>query len=185
MRIQNNVNKPAVLSSRLLVWVIAVLFVFSTNPVQSQNELFKTLKDSYNVNAELYFYASTLRMINISRDPNFDELVRDIDKMTFYQLDELPSAEIRQFVSQLYSEYGFEEMITVDSKEETIYVVGKEESEFIAIIKSGGFTMAVDLEGKIRVDKIPELVNSLNADSFLNVFEIGKDERREHADDSN
>ena len=67
---------------------------------------------------------------------------------------------------------------------ETFYILGKNENEFVALLKTDKDLIAINLKGMIRINKIPDLINSLNADNFLNVFEVGKGERREHKEES-
>lgn len=175
-------KKPTLqLKGRFFVVMTFIMLFGTVASLKAQSELFKSLKDKYEIAAELYFYASTLRMINISRDPNFDEMVEDIEKMTFYQIKEFPVKEMRAISKEFKEEEGFEELMTVESKEQTLYVLGKSDEEFVALLKNEEAVLAIDLQGMIRIDKIPELINSLNADNFLNVFEFGKSERSEHS----
>ena len=146
----------------------------------AQSDLFNDLAKTYDLNAELYFYASTLRMINIQRDPAFDEMVSDIDKMKFFQIGDMSSTEIRKLASRFREEENFEELMTMDGKKEMLYIMANDDDEYIALFRSGDGVIAVDLMGKIGVSKIPDLINSISADNFLNVFEVGKGERREH-----
>ncbi len=178
-------EKPALIfKGRFFLGFICILIMEAVTPVKAQSELFKSLQESYDLNVELYFYASTLRMINLTRDPNYNEMVKDIEKMIFYQINDVPINEIRAISKKFIEEEEFEELMSVEGKEETFYVLGKNENEFVALLKTDKDLIAINLKGMIRINKIPDLINSLNADNFLNVFEVGKDERREHKEES-
>ncbi len=177
-------KKPTLpFKGRFFLVMTVVIIVIASGPLKAQSELFKSLGTEYELGAELYFYASTLRMININRNPNFDEMVEDIEKMTFYQINEFSIKDIRAISNKFREEEGFEKLMSVEGKEQTLYVLSKDDEEFVALLKTEESTIAVDILGMIRIEKIPELINSLSADNFLNVFEFGKSERQEHSNE--
>jgi len=179
---QYSINKSPGFS--LKPWILLFsLSLMTSISSPAQSKLFASLQDSPSLDTELYFYASTLRMINIQRNPGFDEMVKDIRRMKFFKLRDYKINEIRELAGQ-FKEEGFEELMTMEGKDETFYILGRSDDEFISLVKAEGDMIAVSLEGKIGVHKIPELIESLNADNFLDVFEIGRDERKEHGRDN-
>ncbi len=179
--IRKSVKKPTLLQKGRFFLVLTFLYMPGFhNSIQAQSDVFKSIGKQYELGAELYFYASTLRMININRDPNFDEMIEDIKKMTFYQVNDFPISELKSFSKKFRDEEGFEELMTIEGKQQTLYILGKDEDEFIALLKTDEGVVAVDIMGMIRIDKIPDLINSFKTDNFLNVFEVGKSERNEH-----
>jgi hypothetical protein len=70
---------------------ILTLILFSTvSLVFSQTKTTQALDDKYD-GLTLYFYRNTLRMLNQSEDPSFDELIKDIEKMRFLMIDKTTS----------------------------------------------------------------------------------------------
>ena len=156
------IEKPALIfKGRFFLGFICILIMEAGTPLKAQSELFKSLQESYDLNVELYFYASTLRMINLSRDPNFDEMVKDIEKMIFYQINDVPTNEIRAISKRFIEMEEFEELMSVEGKDETFYVLGKNENEYVALLKADKDLVAINLKGMIRIHKIPDLINSL------------------------
>ncbi|MEQ9423410.1 MAG: DUF4252 domain-containing protein [Cyclobacteriaceae bacterium] len=166
--------------------IITILIGALLTPMQSQgqSDLFNSIKKDNILDAELYFYASTLRMINIKRNPGFDELVNGIDKLKFFKVADLDRKEIRELANKFYTEEGYEEMVVIDGKEEVVHVMAREDDEYIALMADERGMIAVELIGNIGVHKIPELINTLNEGDLLDVFEVGREERLEHARES-
>ena len=55
-------EKPALIfKGRFFLGFICILIMEAVTPVKAQSELFKSLQESYDLNVELYFYASTIR----------------------------------------------------------------------------------------------------------------------------
>ncbi|WP_424961700.1 hypothetical protein [Ekhidna sp.] len=114
----------------------------------------------------LCFYPSTLRMINISQDPKFNELVNDIEKVLIYTLDSatIASKTYGNFLSG-YENEGYEEYISLYGKQK-IKVIGKED-EYVGVIAAEGHAMCFYLRGSIPFAKIPELIQSFQGDDLL------------------
>ena len=114
----------------------------------------------------LCFYPSTLRMINISQDPKFNELVNDIEKVLIYTLDSatIASKTYGDFLSN-YENEGYEEYISLYGKQK-VKVIGKED-EYVGVIAAEENAMCFYLRGSIPFAKIPELIQSFQSDNLL------------------
>ena len=111
-------------------------------------------------------YPSTLRMINISQDPQFNKLVNDIEKVLIYTLDSATYAtKGYKTLIKDYEEIGYEEYITLFGKQE-MRIVGKEE-EYVAVMASEGRAMAFYMRGDIPFGKIPTLLQTFQSDDVL------------------
>ncbi len=113
-------------------------------------------------------YPSTLRMINISGNPDYNELVNDIEKILIYTLDSATtvSDDYDSWISD-YEEIGFEEYISLYG-EQTMKIYGKEE-EYVGVVKAEGRLLTFYLRGAIPFHKIPTLINSFGEGDFLNI----------------
>ncbi|WP_370087591.1 hypothetical protein [Ekhidna sp.] len=114
----------------------------------------------------LCFYPSTLRMINITQDPNFNELVNDIEKVLIYTLDSATVAS-KTYTSFLkdYEAVGYEEYMTMLGQQE-IRIIGKKQ-EYVGVMASEGRAMAFYLRGDIPFAKIPTLIQTFQSDDVL------------------
>lgn len=111
-------------------------------------------------------YPSTLRMVNLAQDPNFNEMVNDVEKVLIYTLDSA-TAVSKSYKDLLknYEAEGFEEYITIFGKQE-MRIVGKEE-EYVGIVAVEGNAIAFYLRGDIPFGKIPTLLESFQSSDML------------------
>ncbi|WP_462248243.1 DUF4252 domain-containing protein [Ekhidna sp.] len=111
-------------------------------------------------------YPSTLRMINLAQDPNFNEMVNDIEKILVYTLDS--ATAVSKGYKEMLKEYeaeGFEEYVTVYG-EQHMRIIGKEE-EYIGIVSTKENAIAFYLRGEIPFGKIPTLLQSFQSSDML------------------
>jgi len=114
-------------------------------------------------------YPSTLRMINLSGDPTYNELVNDIDKILIYTLDSatVVSNDYSGWLKE-YEEIGYEEYIRLSGKQD-MRIIGKDD-EYVGLMKADEKLLTFYLRGDIPFHKIPKLINSFRSDDFLNVI---------------
>lgn len=114
-------------------------------------------------------YPSTLRMINVSGDPAYYDLVNDIEKILIYTLDSatVAGSDYASWIEE-YEKIGYEEYIRL-SGPQNIRIVGKEE-EYVGLLKAEGQLLTFYLRGSIPFHKIPTLMQSFQSEDFLSVF---------------
>lgn len=99
------------MKTKTLISILLLAGLFQ--PLLSQEE---TLKDYAEDRRERKFclYASTLRMINISQNEDYDEMVNGIEKLLIYKLDSTARAD-KSYKEMLatYRENGFEEYMVM------------------------------------------------------------------------
>ena len=111
-------------------------------------------------------YPSTLRMANLAKDPAFNEMVNDIEKILIYTLDSatVASKSHGDFLKE-YEAKGFEEYVTMLGQQE-LRIIGKED-EYVGTIASTGHALAFYLRGGIPFAKIPALLDSFQSADML------------------
>ncbi len=122
------------------------------------------------------FYPSTLRMINLAHNPDFDELVSGIDKLLVYSLDSAAKADksYREVINE-YRSLGFEELTSVYGGDLNLFIYGKNrkrENEYMGIISQDDKLTAFYLRGNIAFGKIPRLFQSLKSGDVINPFDF-------------
>ena len=105
-------------------------------------------------------------MINISGNPEFYELVNDIEKILIYNLDStsIASGNYSTWIDE-YQEIGYEEYISLYGKQ-TMKVYGKED-EYVGLMKAEDRLLTFYLRGEIPFHKIPELINTFREEDML------------------
>lgn len=146
-----------------------LLLTFLSLGVRSQESLIKDFAEPRRHTRwmnPICLYPSTLRMINISQDPQFNELVNDIEKVLVYTLDSATYTN-REYKTLLkdYEDKGFEEYIALFGKQE-IRVIGKED-EYVGVMAAEGRAMALYMRGEIPFGKIPTLMQTFQSDDVL------------------
>ena len=114
-------------------------------------------------------YPSTLRMVNISGDPEFNELINDVEKVLIYPLDSasLSSPNLHSWLTQ-YEELGYEEYIRIYGAQ-SIRLLGNED-EYVGMFGVSGKQTAFYLRGTIAFEKIPHLINNFQSNSMLDLL---------------
>lgn len=160
---------------KILISIWAMAGLFGSLYAQEQ-----PLKDYAEDRRERKFclYPSTLRMINIKQNEDYNQMVSGIEKLLIYKLDSTARADksYKEVIST-YQELGFEEYIAVYGGGNTMYLYGNENnkpSEFIGVFKQTESEMALAfyLRGNIGWEKIPDLIKSFEADDMLNLLDF-------------
>jgi hypothetical protein len=153
----------------LLVWMLPSL--------KAQDTPFKAYADTHK-DRKFCFYPSTLRMINISKNPDYNELVNGIEKLLVYTLDSAAKAghSYKGLITS-YKKIGFEEYVTMAGGKTNFILYGKEnknENQYVGVMKSEDAMYAFYLRGRIGWQKIPALMQSFQADDMINIFDLNK-----------
>lgn len=122
----------------------------------------------------LYFYKNTLRMLNQGDDKNFDEMIRDIEKMRFLLIDkieeELGPQEIRDLKGR-YIKESYEEVMSGRFDGRNFDVLVRETNGSVkgtVILASDSSRLFVlDILGKVALDKVPEFFRALDENSDI------------------
>jgi hypothetical protein len=126
------------------------------------------------------FYPSTLRMVNLANNPDFDDLVNGIEKLLIYNLDSTARADksYKEIITT-YQELDFEEYASAYGGGLNFYVYGKEnkkETEYIGVVKQDDLLTAFYMRGQIAMNKIPRLIQSMSEGDFINPFDFNLDD---------
>jgi len=150
----------------------------------AQETPFKKYADAHK-ERKFCFYPSTLRMINIAKNPDYYELVNGVEKLLVYTLDS--AAKANQSYKGLITSYkkiGFDEYVTMAGGKTNFILYGKEnknENQFIGVMKSEDAMYAFYLRGMIGWQKIPALMQSFQADDMINIFDLNKQKSGKHS----
>ena len=157
----------------LVFWLLTGIFP----PLKAQETPFKIYADAHK-DRKFCFYPSTLRMINIAKNPDYNELVNGIEKLLVYTLDS--AAKAGQSYNGLITSYkkiGFEEYVTMAGGKTNFILYGKEnkdENQYVGVMKSEDAMYAFYLRGRVAWQKIPALMQSFKTDDMINIFDLNK-----------
>lgn len=145
--------------------------------LHAQETPFKAYADAHK-DRKYCFYPSTLRMINIGHNPDYNELVNGIKKLLVYTLDSAAKAgpSYKGMIAS-YRKAGFDEYVTMAGGKTTFILYGKAnkpESQFVGVMKSEDAMYAFYLRGRVAWQKIPAMMQSFQSDDLINIFDLKK-----------
>jgi len=122
----------------------------------------------------LYFYKNTLRMLNQGDDKNFDEMIKDIEKMRFLLIDkieeEMGPEEVRDLKGKYVTE-AYEEVMSGRFDGRNFDVLVRETNGSIkgtVILASDSSQLFVlDILGKVALEKVPDFFKALDENSDI------------------
>lgn len=162
--------------------------------VNAQTATTQALQEKYGNSLSLYFYKNTLRMLNQTENKDFDDAIKEIEKLKFLLIDKsdgFQPAEFKQLVNDYKSE-SYEEIMTSRYKGKNLDVYLKEKNNItkgmVVLVNDSSTLYVLDLIGRVPVDKITKLFAAIdeNADigkkiqSFTN--HMDRDEERSKRD---
>jgi hypothetical protein len=134
----------------------------------AQSKTTDKLQEKYDKAFSLFFYQNTLRMINQTEDKEFDELIKDIEKMKFLMIDKDAAFKPADY-SRLKKDYAtetFEEVMSTRYQGRNFDVLLKEKSGktlgMVVLINDSTSLYVLDLVGSIALDKVTTLYNKLD-----------------------
>jgi len=153
---------------RLLILLLA-LPVFVSAQTKTTEELDKKYEG-----LSLYFYKNTLRMLNQSDNKDFDELIKDIEKMKFLMIDKSKSKFVDADYKKLKSSYGseqYEEMMTSRYKGKNLDVYIRQDNGrvkgTVILVNDSSSLYVLDILGRVALDKASTLFKTLDESTDL------------------
>lgn len=140
----------------------------------SQSETTQALQKQYEDAFSLYFYKNTLRMLNQTDSPEFDELVKDIEKMKFLMIDKIKlkfaDTDYKKLLTR-YSAEAYEEIMTTRYKGKNfdIYLKDKKGSTLgtVMLVNDSTSLYVLDILGTIDVGKATKLFSAIDESSDI------------------
>lgn len=162
------------MTRRIKFLIVIVALGLGNQPLSAQEAPLKDLVE-HRRDRKLAFYPSTLRMINLSQNPDYNEMVNGIDKLLIYTLDSATKADksYRQ-IAQTYTRLGFEEYAMAYGADMQLAILGKEgnDNEFVGYFGQNDLVVAFYLRGNVGWQKIPTLLQSMQQDDMINLFDL-------------
>lgn len=142
----------------------------------SQSKTTQALHEENKDAMALFFYKNTLRMINQTESKEFDELVKDIEKMKFLIVNKAEAnygpTKFKQLVGE-YKKEGYEEIMSsrFDGRNFDIYLKEKngKTAGTIVLVNDSTDLYVLDILGSVPVNKVPQFFQTIDQSS-----EIGK-----------
>lgn len=140
----------------------------------AQSKATQALHDKNEDALSLFFYKNTLRMINQTDSKEFDEMIKDIEKMKFLLINKEDTKFGSQQFKKLTSDYkqeGYEEIMTGRMEGRNFNVYMKEKSGktvgTIVLVNDSTDLYVLDLLGSVPLNKVPSLFQQIDQSSDI------------------
>ena len=133
--------------------------------------------EAHHAEKSLFLYPSTLRMLNLENNEDFNEMIKDLEKGRYfsYPFNEDTSKKIKELEKQLLSD-GYEELLEIKNKDLSahVYLLDQKTPLIFASVTNENMISLVEIEGMINPVKIPGLLENFNNEEFLNILNINQ-----------
>ena len=115
----------------------------------------------------LFFYKSTIRMLDPTNSDEYFNMIKDIERAKFLRLrkSDVTDEELQQFVASIKKE-SFEEGVTMRQPQGTANVFIRDaegqKHGIIFIMKAEDEVFILDIVGKVKISSLMELTQKIN-----------------------
>jgi hypothetical protein len=167
-------SKQKIRESMKKLSIVVAALVFSSAAAFAQAKTTEALQKDFDTSLSLYFYKNTLRMLNQSENKEFDEMVKNIEKMKFLMVDKSSRGFGKQEYQKLLGDYrseDYEAMMTSrhQGKNFDIYIRDRKGSKLGTVILVNDSTnlYVLDIVGTIDVSKAGALFSTLDSNTDI------------------
>jgi len=155
--------------------IILVLLVCSASwTVTAQSETTQALQKRFDDSFSLYFYKNTLRMLNQADNKDFDEMIKNIEKMKFLVIDKIKAnfaaADYKKLIRDYKSE-TYEEAVTsrYEGRSFDVYLKDRKGSTLgtVVLVNDSTSLYVLDILGTIDVRQASKLFSSIDQSSDI------------------
>ncbi len=154
--------------------VVFLLLLATTTMAQAQSKTTLALEERYEGSLTLFFYKNTLRMLNQSEDPEFDQLIRNIEKMKFLLVNKdngrLGPREYRSLIGE-YQKESFEPIVTsrIEGRNFDVYLRDAKGAKpgTVVLVNDSSSLYVLDIVGTIDVSKAGALFNTIDGSTDI------------------
>jgi hypothetical protein len=134
-----------------------------------QSKSVTRFRADFKESSNMFFYSSTLKMLNTENNPEISDLLKDIEEIRVLNYDKVSvkfsNEDIRGLKNALKDEQ-FNSIMEFQEKGNSIYLYSREKHGktvgFVAIIDNNEKFVLIDLIGSIDVKKFMELKHQLD-----------------------
>jgi hypothetical protein len=150
-------------------YFLPLLLMVCTQFVSAQSKSISHFRADHPENSNMFFYSSTLKMLNTENAPEFADLIKDIEEIRILNYDKEKQQLSSEYVSGLKKALAGEEynnLMMMNEKGNAINLYSKEKHGktvgFVALVEDKSSLTLIDLVGSIDVRKFMELKNKLD-----------------------
>jgi hypothetical protein len=138
--------------------------------VSAQSKSISRFRADHPENTNMFFYSSTIKMLNTQNNPGFADLIKDIEEIRVLNYDKEKQHLTPEYIAGLKKSLAGEDynnLMMMNEKGNAINLYSREKNGktvgFVALIEDKGSLTLIDLVGSIDVKKFMQLKNDLDA----------------------
>lgn len=154
----------------LFLFLSAILSLTSSAQTKTTNDLHKKFEDTF----ALFFYSNTLKMLNQTDDKEFDELVKDIEKMKFLMVNKVAkNFSTKDYATLIkgYQSEDYENMMTARSEGKNFDVYLREDNDnvkgTVILVNDSSQLYILDIVGKVQLNQVTKFFSALDQNSDI------------------
>ena len=149
---------------QLIICFLALVPIASMAQSKTTQKFHEEHEDAFT----LFFYNNTLQMLNMDDNEEFNELIKDIDKMKFLRVDkkerDLTKVDFDDLVAQ-YHDDDFEDLMTMRQEGMNINVYIKEKggvtTGLVLLMDDDESLSILDIKGAVPLNKLAKLASKV------------------------
>jgi hypothetical protein len=147
-----------------------LLLLFCSQMISAQSKSISRFRADHPENTNMFFYSSTIKMLNTDNNAELADLIRDIEEIRILNYDKEKQHLSPEYISGLKKALAGEEynnLMMMNEKGNAINLYSREKHGktvgFVALVEDRGSLTLIDLVGSIDVKKFMQLKNNLDA----------------------
>lgn len=150
--------------------MVLALLTAGVNAAWCQSKTTQKLQEKYKDSFTLFFYNNTLRMLNQGGDKEFDEIIKDIEKMRLLVIKKDSGLDVKKLAGDYQAE-DFESIMTTRHQGKTFDIYIKEKNNktqgMLVLVNDTDNLFVLDILGSIALDKAPKLFKIMDDSSDI------------------
>jgi hypothetical protein len=150
-------------------YFLPILLLVCAQLVSAQSKSISRFRADHPENTNMFFYSSTLKMLNTQNVPGFADLIKDIEEIRILNYDKEKQHLSSEYVAGLKKALAGEDynnLMMMNEKGNAINLYSREKHGktvgFVALVEDKSSLTLIDLVGSIDVNKFMQLKNSLD-----------------------
>lgn len=150
--------------NRLTLTLLVLMPLFSHAQSETTQAFHKEHDDAF----VLFFYSNTLKMLNQDDNPEFEELIKDIDKMKLVRVNKeeanLDNEDYQDLVQSFYDE-DFEDLMTMRHEGMNVSAYIQEDegvtTGVVMLMQDDESVSILDIKGSVPLSKMASLISKV------------------------
>ncbi len=166
------------------VFVLAFTCSFAS---LAQSRTVNNFLEEHSPSQELFLYPSTLRMVNLEKNPDFYMMVREVDKLRVLMYDKNENSFSTQTIrtlSQDIEKEDYQELMTFQTGDQQVYLysLGDDDTTegVVGLVETDDAIILTDLEGFVNLAAMLKLFQGdFNFENIASIVDIAAQVRKE------